>query len=172
MTIKFKTNSEFEGNYTFDNGQIMNVKVKDNEVTINVEPLYTSGYLRVSGYDDMPDPCYTISTATTENSSTDLYEDEEDELDAELNEICEEIENEEEMFLDSLDNELETEDLDRIVDHITEYDKDGSITKLIVSLLNDKDRIQKTTGAYICRMMSNLTDTMNNLKGKLQDYKS
>lgn len=175
MTIKFKANSEFEGSYTFDNGQIMNVTVKDNEVTINVEPLYTSGYLQVSGYDDMPDPSYyTITTASTENLCTDPYEveEEEDELDEELNEICDEIEDEEEMFLDSLDNQLEADELDKIVDRITEYDKDGTITKLIISLLNGKDHLQKSTAVYICRIMSNLAETMNKFKGKLQDYKS
>lgn len=172
MEIKFKANSDFDTEYILETGNVLKINAKDGEVTVKVEPFYTSGYLRVNDGT-------TITTASTAPAKVytnmpDLGEDD-DEIDVPLDweeddELCED---EEELFLDSLDKEKSKEtDLNKIVSKIREYDKSGTITNLIVSLLNesdDEDGINDKISAYICRIMVNLSDTLSKFKGKLID---
>ena len=196
MKIKFDASVDFNGKYQLKDGHQVEVTVKDGDVTLEILPVFTSGYLRVSdpilnesvGYDD---GVYTVSTASTQ------VDEVEDELDEELNEVysaLDEIENEEDLYLNGLDpdtdeeggntyvvdfgdeeddeeeaDEIEEDDAYALANEISKYDKDGAITHLITSLLTNTSSESKRLALYISKVMTNLGNSLNDLKSKLKE---
>lgn len=170
MKIKFDTNVDFSGTYRVENGTL-NVNVENGEVSIDYQPIATSGYLRVVDPNDdllkenVSYKVYTSSTANVgdyeddEEEGEDVYElddDESDEIETMLNDIINE---------DPIKNSFEYD----IAKKIGEYDKDGSITRLITSFLNKKTDVSTGVAEKITKLMTNMVDFLDDIKEELEE---
>lgn len=158
--ISFDADVDFNGQYSI--GDCI-VKVSNERGVVTLEfdetktpqECTTSGFLRteydeIPCFDDLENGSYSATTATLNDDEEEFWVD----LNDDMNIEDEEVENY---------DEEENDEFLKIAEKITEYDKDGLLTELILTLIETGGEKKAVT---VCKMLENLTETLQKLEKK------